>query len=75
VLIDMEEIKDLEEAVESSPEFLQFYPQLACDLAHLRFSADGRPKKDHLKIALGMLRKRGFIRIARDLFPLRKVAI
>ena len=75
VLPDMEEIKDLEEAIENSPGFLDFYPKLACDLAHLRFSADGVPKKTHLKTAIGMIRKRGLVRLAKDLFPLRKVAI
>ena len=25
--------------------------------------------------AIGMIRKRGFLRVAKDLFPLRKVAI
>jgi electron transfer flavoprotein-quinone oxidoreductase len=75
VLSDMEDIKDLEEHVENSEGFLEFYPKLACDLAHLRFSADGVPKRDHLKTALGMVAKRGFLRVARDLFPLRKVGI
>ena len=71
----MEEVKDLEDAVEKSPGFLEFYPKLACDLAHLRFSADGRPKKGHIKEALQLLGKRGFFRIAKDLWPLRKVGI
>jgi electron transfer flavoprotein-quinone oxidoreductase len=75
VLPDMEDIQDLEEHVENSPGFLEFYPQLACELAQLRFSADGVPKRDHLKTAIGMIRKRGFLRVAKDLFPLRKVAI
>lgn len=75
VLSDMEDIKDLEEHVERSEGFLDFYPKLACELAHLRFSADGVPKREHLKTALGMIKKRGFFRIAKDLFPLRKVAI
>ena len=75
VLKDMEEVKDLEDAVEKSPGFLEFYPKLACDLAHLRFSADGRPKKGHIKEALQLLGKRGFFRIAKDLWPLRKVGI
>jgi electron transfer flavoprotein-quinone oxidoreductase len=75
VLQDMEEVKDLEDAVENSPGFLDFYPKLACDLAHLRFSADGKPKKEHLKIALNMIRKRGLFRMAKDLLPLRKVAV
>jgi electron transfer flavoprotein-quinone oxidoreductase len=75
ILSDMHEIKDLEEHVENSPGFLEFYPKLACDLAHLRFSADGVPKKTHIKTALGMVAKRGFFRLAKDLFPLRKVAI
>ncbi|MDP3543561.1 MAG: FAD-dependent oxidoreductase [Elusimicrobiota bacterium] len=75
VLPDMEDIQDLEEHVENSPGFLEFYPRLACELAQLRFSADGVPKRTHLKTALGMIRKRGFLRVAKDLFPLRKVAI
>ncbi len=75
VLPDMEDIQDLEEHVENSPGFLEFYPKLACELAQLRFSADGVPKREHLKTALGMIRKRGFVRVAKDLFPLRKVAI
>ncbi len=75
VLPDMEDIQDLEHHVENSPGFLEFYPKLACELAQLRFSADGVPKRRHLKTALGMVAKRGFIRVARDLFPLRKVAI
>ena len=75
VLPDMFEIKDLEAAVENSPGFLEFYPKLACDLAHLRFSANGVPKKTHIKTALKMVSKRGFFRLAKDLFPLRKVAI
>ncbi|MDE2142113.1 MAG: FAD-dependent monooxygenase [Elusimicrobia bacterium] len=75
VLSDMEDIQDLEEHVENSEGFLEFYPKLACELAQLRFSADGVPKRDHLKAAIGMIRKRGFLRVAKDLFPLRKVAI
>jgi electron transfer flavoprotein-quinone oxidoreductase len=72
---DMIEVKDLEESVERSPGFLEFYPKLACELAHLRFSADGRPKKEHVWKAISMVRSRGLIRVARDLWPLRKVAI
>lgn len=75
VLQDMEEVKDLEEAVEKSPGFLDVYSRLACDLAHLRFSADGVPKKKHLRLAFDMARRRGLLRIARDLWPLRKVGI
>ncbi|MBI3552927.1 MAG: FAD-dependent monooxygenase [Elusimicrobia bacterium] len=75
VLSDMEDIQDLEEHVENSENFLQFYPKLACDLAHLRFSADGVPKRTHLKTALGMVGKRGWFKLAKDLFPLRKVGI
>lgn len=75
VLPDMEDIQDLERHVENSPGFLEFYPKLACELAQLRFSADGVPKRTHLKTALKMVAERGFLRVARDLFPLRKVAI
>lgn len=75
VLSDMEDIKDLEEHVENSPDFLNFYPKLACDLAHLRFSADGVPKRTHLKTALGIVGQRGWLQLAKDLFPLRKVGI
>ena len=72
---DLEEARGLEAAVESVPDFLDFYPKLACDLAHMRFSADGVPKKGHLWKAVGMLRQRGFVRVARELLPLRKVAL
>ncbi|MBI5631004.1 MAG: FAD-dependent monooxygenase [Elusimicrobia bacterium] len=75
VLSDMEEIRDLEDAIEKSPDFLNFYPQLACELAHMRFSADGVPKREHLRKALGLVRRRGFFQVAKDLFPLRKVAL
>ncbi|MDE2040146.1 MAG: FAD-dependent monooxygenase [Elusimicrobia bacterium] len=75
VLSDMEDVQDLERHVESSPDFLEFYPRLACELAHLRFSADGQPKRRHLKQALALLRRRGLLRVARELFPLRKVAV
>lgn len=75
VLSDMEDIADLEEHVERSQGFLEFYPKLATELAHLRFSADGVPKRQHLKTALGLMKQRGFLRIAKDLLPLRKVAI
>ncbi|MBI3298813.1 MAG: FAD-dependent oxidoreductase [Elusimicrobia bacterium] len=72
---DLVETKDIEDHVESCEGFLDFYPRLACDLAHLRFTADGQPKKDHFAKALGLIRKRGLIRMARELFPLRKVAV
>ncbi|MBI4051848.1 MAG: FAD-dependent monooxygenase [Elusimicrobia bacterium] len=72
---DLDDVKDLEAAVESSPNFLDFYPKLACDLAHLRFVVDGQPKRAHFKKAFSMIRRRGFVRIIRDLWPLRKVAI
>ncbi|MFH1726231.1 MAG: FAD-dependent oxidoreductase [Elusimicrobiota bacterium] len=75
VLPDLEEVKDIEDHVESCEGFLDFYPKLACDLAHLRFSADGQPKKDHFKKAIQLVRRRGFLRMARDLWPLRKVAV
>ena len=35
----------------------------------------GQPKKEHFKKAIGMLRKRGLFRMARELWPLRKVAV
>jgi len=72
---DLKEVKDLEDHIESSEGFLDFYPQLACEMAHMRFSADGQPKKEHFKKALGLIRKRGLIRMARELWPLRKVAV
>ncbi|MDD5630325.1 MAG: tryptophan 7-halogenase, partial [Elusimicrobia bacterium] len=75
VLSDMEDIKDLEEAVAAVPDFLQAYPRLACDLAHLRFSADGVPKREHLKAAFKRVRQHGLLRLAKDLWPLRKVGI
>ncbi len=75
VLPDMEDIKDLEDAVASVPDFLTAYPKLACDLAHLRYAADGVPKREHLKAAIKRVRQHGLLRIAKDLWPLRKVAI
>jgi electron transfer flavoprotein-quinone oxidoreductase len=72
---DLEEVKDLEDHIESREDFLKFYPQLACELAHLRFSADGVPKKDHFWKAVSLVKKRGLLRMARDLWPLRKVAV
>lgn len=75
VLPDMEEVSDLEQAVASSPEFMTFYPKLACDLAHLRYSVDGVPKREHLKRALKLLSRRGYWRMAKDLWPLRKAAL
>ncbi len=72
---DLHEVKDLETHIENSPGFLDFYPALACELAHMRFSCDGVPKKEHFKKAIGLLRKRGLLRMARDLWPLRKVAV
>ncbi len=75
VLPDLKEVQDLEEHIENSEGFLDFYPKLACELAQMRFSADGEPKKKHLCEAVGMIRKRGFFRVAKDLFPLRKVAL
>ena len=72
---DLDDTKDLESHVESSPDFLKFYPQLACDLAHLRFSVDGQPKRHHLKQALSMVGRRGWLRLARDLWGLRAVGI
>ncbi|MFH2204231.1 MAG: FAD-dependent oxidoreductase [Elusimicrobiota bacterium] len=75
VLPDLEEVKDLENHIENSEGFLDFYTRLACAMAHMRFSCDGQPKKEHFKKAIGMVKKRGFIRMARDLWPLRKVAV
>ncbi len=72
---DLDETKDLEANIEASPDFLKFYPQLACDLAHLRFTVDGRPKHEHLKQAIGMIRKRGMVRLAKDLWHLKAVGI
>ena len=72
---DLEEVKDLEESVEASPGFLEFYPKLICDLAYIRFAVDGRPKGEHLRKAFGLLRKRGLLRVARDMWPLRKMAL
>ncbi|MDE2293306.1 MAG: NAD(P)/FAD-dependent oxidoreductase, partial [Elusimicrobia bacterium] len=72
---DLEETADIETHIESREGFLEFYPQLACELAQLRFSADGQPKKEHFKKALALVKRRGLVRMARDLFPLRKVAV
>lgn len=75
VMPDLEEVKDLEDHVEDSEGFLEFYPKLACELAHMRFSADGQPKREHFKKAIELVRRRGLLRVARDLWPLRKVAV
>ncbi|TPW21273.1 MAG: electron transfer flavoprotein-quinone oxidoreductase [Elusimicrobia bacterium] len=72
---DLEETADIETHIESCEGFLDFYPKLACELAHLRFAADGKPKKDHFAKAIGLVRQRGLFRMARELFPLRKVAV
>ncbi|HAH06651.1 MAG TPA: FAD-dependent oxidoreductase, partial [Elusimicrobia bacterium] len=69
---DLEEVQDLEAAIEAVPDFLEFYPRLACDLARLRFTVDGQPKREHMKAAWAMLRERGLLRMARELWPLRK---
>ena len=75
VMPDLEDMKDLEDSIERSEDFLGFYPRLACDLAHLRFAVDGRPKREHFKKALSMVLKRGPLRLAKDLWPLRKAAV
>lgn len=72
LLPDLEEVQDLESAIEAVPDFLEFYPRLACDLARLRFTVDGRPKSEHVKDAWALLRRRGLLRMARELWPLRK---
>ncbi|MBI4055170.1 MAG: FAD-dependent monooxygenase [Elusimicrobia bacterium] len=72
---DLYEMRNLESSVEKSPGFLEFYPRLACDLAHLRFSVDGQPKREHFKEALRLVRRRGFFRLARDLWAVRKAAL
>jgi len=74
VLPDLEDMKDLEDSIESSDGFLDFYPRLACDLAHLRFAVDGTPKREHMKKAFSMVMKRGPFKLAKDLWPLRKAA-
>ena len=75
VLQDLEEVKDLETHIEQSEGFIDFYSKFACAMAHMRFSADGQPKKEHFKKAMAMVKKRGFIQMAKDLWPLRKVAL
>ena len=72
---DLVEVKDLEESVENSPGFLEFYPKLINDLAYIRFAADGRPKREHMRKAFELLRKRGLLRFVRDVWPLRKMAL
>lgn len=72
---DLEELKGLQAAVEATPDILEYYPQLACQLAHLRFTADGLPKKHHFNRALALIRNRGIIRLMRDLWPMHKAAI
>jgi electron transfer flavoprotein-quinone oxidoreductase len=74
VLPDLEDMKDLAHAVESSEDFLDFYPRLACELAHLRFAVDGVPKREHMKKAVSLVLKRGPLKLAKDLWPLRKAA-
>ena len=68
-------IQDVERAVESSPGFMEFYLRFACELAHLRCSVDGRPKRERLWKAIGSMRRRGFMRVARDLWSLRKAVL
>jgi electron transfer flavoprotein-quinone oxidoreductase len=72
---DLEDTQDLEAHIEQAKGFMEFYPKLATELAHLRFTVDGQPKREHFKKAIGLVRQRGFLRIAKDLWPLRKVAI
>jgi electron transfer flavoprotein-quinone oxidoreductase len=72
---DLEDTQDLEAHIESAKGFMDFYPKLATELAHLRFTVDGQPKREHFKKAIALVRQRGFVRMARDLWPLRKVAI
>ena len=75
VLKDLEETQNLEASIENSPGFLEFYPKLVCDLMQLRYTVDGMPKKNHFKTALSRIRERGILRIARDLWAIRKAAL
>lgn len=70
---DLEEVKDLEAWVEARPGFLEFYPKLACELAHLRFTVDGRPKKSHLKQAFSLVKQRGWGTLAKDAWTMFKL--
>lgn len=72
---DLERVRDVPESVERSPGFLEFYPRLACELARLRFTVDGQPKRERPWKAFALLRERGLLRVARDLWPLRKAAL
>lgn len=73
VLQDLKEFKDLETNVEKRPEILSIYPELICELAHLRFHVDGRPKRAHKRDALKLLlSKRKPWKLLADLWALRK---
>ncbi|MBI4248483.1 MAG: FAD-dependent monooxygenase [Elusimicrobia bacterium] len=70
---DLEEVQDVEAWVEARSGFLDFYPKLACDLAHLRFTVDGQPKKGHLGKAFSMIQKRGAVDLAKDAWMMLKL--
>ena len=70
---DLEEVQDVEAWVEARNGFLDFYPKLACDLAHLRFTVDGQPKKGHLGKAFSMIQKRGAVDLAKDAWMMLKL--
>ena len=69
---DLEDARGLAPAAAGIPDLLEYYPDLACRLAGLRFRADGRPKREHRREAFALLRERGLLRIARELWPFRK---
>lgn len=75
VLQDLKEFRDIEKNVEKRPEVLTIYPELLCELAHLRFEVDGRSKRQHRKQVLKtILAKRKPWKMLADFWALRKAA-
>jgi len=74
ILPDMKHIKDVEKSAEKHMEFFTLYPEMACNAMYEYFTVDGRKKSEIKKSILKNIRdKRGYFRIARDLWALRHV--
>ena len=71
---DLKDHKDVESQLRNNRALLTTYPRLLNDVLHEYFLVDGRPKREHKRRILDMVRRqRGYLALVKDAWVMRKM--
>jgi len=71
---DLKDHKDVESELRKNRALLTTYPRLLNEVMHEYFLVDGRPKREHKRRILELVRRdRGYLKMVKDAWVMRKM--